>query len=92
MKHRFSWLSAIFTFTGTALFQQLSIAQDSTIRTTLTTDETLWYMQPWVWIVGGIAFLLILIALFSGGNRNKGTSRTDKVIITKTVRTESDVD
>ncbi|HMJ47274.1 MAG TPA: hypothetical protein VK498_08090 [Ferruginibacter sp.] len=71
----------------------LSVAQDTTksIKSVLTNDEDLWYMQPWVWVVGGVALLLLLIALFSG-KKNKSTNRTDKVIITKTVRTETDVD
>jgi phosphoglycerol transferase MdoB-like AlkP superfamily enzyme len=68
-------------------------AQDTTksVKSVLTNDEELWYMQPWVWVVGGVALLLLLIALFSG-KRNKAKNRTDRVIITKTVRTESDVD
>jgi len=74
------------------LSTHLSNAQDTTVTNILTSDEDLWYMQPWVWIVGGIALLLILISLFSGGRKSKAGSRTDKVIITKTVRTETDVD
>ena len=27
-----------------------------------------WYTQPWVWIVGGAVFLLLLVALLRGGN------------------------
>jgi hypothetical protein len=92
MKYRSARLTGLLTLAGTVLFQSLALAQDSTITTTMTTDETLWYMQPWVWVVGGIALLLILISLFSGGRKNNAKSRTDKVIITKTVRTESDVD
>ncbi|MDB5201775.1 MAG: hypothetical protein JWQ27_1184 [Ferruginibacter sp.] len=81
------FLSFLFASATTAL------AQDSTVTGVLTNDEALWYMQPWVWIAGGIAILLILIALFSkSGSKNKATSRTDKVIITKTIRTETDVD
>lgn len=26
-----------------------------------------WYTQPWVWIVGGAVFLLLLVALLRGG-------------------------
>ena len=74
--------------------QITSVAQDTTYSTSTTTSsENLWYMQPWVWVVGGIVLLLLLIALFSGGkSKNKNNTRTDKVIITKTVRTETDVD
>ena len=28
-----------------------------------------WYAQPWVWIVGGAVFLLLLVALMRGGSR-----------------------
>ncbi len=75
------------------LMQMIVFAQDTTMVTTTTTTtnpETLWYMQPWVWIAGGIALLLILIALFSGGKKDRSKSRTDRVIITKTIRTETD--
>ena len=69
-----------------------AFCQDTTYSTSTTTaSETLWYLQPWVWIVGGVILLFLLIALFSGGKKNNNTTRTDKVIITKTVRTETDV-
>ncbi len=72
----------------------VSFAQDTTYSTSTTTaSEELWYLQPWVWVVGGVILLLLLIALFSGGKKkNNNNTRTDKVIITKTVRTETDVD
>ncbi len=28
-----------------------------------------WYQQPWVWIVGGLVFILLLVALLKGGGR-----------------------
>lgn len=28
-----------------------------------------WYQQPWVWIVGGAVFILLLVALIRGGGR-----------------------
>ena len=30
-----------------------------------------WYSQTWVWIVGGLVFILLLVALLRGGNSNK---------------------
>lgn len=77
------------------LMQMMVFAQDTTLVTTTTTTtnpETLWYMQPWVWIAGGAALLLILIAMFSGKRKDRAKSRTDRVIITKTIRTETDAD
>ncbi len=89
------WYILIFIFLGS---QYSALSQDTTttkerVTEVLTNDEALWYMQPWVWVVGGVALLLLLIAMFSGGRKKeKSTSRTDKVIITKTVRTETDVE
>jgi hypothetical protein len=75
------------------LTQFITMAQDTTYSTSTTTaSEELWYMQPWAWIAGGVVLLLLLIALFSGGKKKDNSTRTDKVIITKTVRTETDVD
>ncbi|MEO5966754.1 MAG: hypothetical protein ABIP68_05615 [Ferruginibacter sp.] len=62
-------------------------AQDSTsVTTTSTLTESTWYAQPWVWLVGGVVLLLLLIAIFSGGKK----SSTDRVTVTKTVRSESE--
>ena len=81
------------------LSQAIVFAQDSTVNasqsTTTTTTHTtaqtdIWYMQPWVWIAGGILFILLLLAMFRGGSNN--ASSTDKVTVTKTVRRESESD
>ena len=77
----------IMLFVITHSFAQDTVAY-STTTTTTTQDQ--WYMQPWAWVAGGVAILLILIALFSGNKKSK--SRTDRVIITKTVRSETDID
>ncbi len=57
----------------------LSFAQDTAVsRTTITTKETTsteFYMQPWVWVVGGAVLLIILVALFRG-NSNTTTKTT----------------
>lgn len=29
-----------------------------------------WYSQTWVWIVGGLVFILLLVALLRGGGNN----------------------
>lgn len=33
-------------------------------------DNGGWYSHPWVWIVGGLVFILLLVALLRGNNRN----------------------
>ena len=76
-----------------SLFQAIAWAQDSTVsssRTTTTTEQTTWYTQPWVWVVGGAVFLLLIVALVRS-NSSSGTSdsRTDKVTYTKTTETDN---
>ena len=91
-------LKSEITFLISLFFCLLSgylAAQDtlvSTNKVATTTTEEQWYLQPWVWIVGGAVLLLILIAMFSGNKNNVPAGRTDRVTVTKTVRTETDVD
>ena len=54
------------------LLQTLSYGQDGgsgSVTTTTHTETQTWYTQPWVWIVGGAVFVLILVALLSGGGK-----------------------
>ncbi len=80
-----------------AMCQFMVWAQDSTstavsTTTSSTTTEQTWYTQPWVWIVGGAALLLLIVALMRGNNNNNdGTGRTDRVTVTKSVKTDSDI-
>ena len=75
----------VFMLILLTLTQAVVWAQDgastssSTTQTTTTTTETTqdWYTQPWVWIVGGAVFILILIALLRGNSSsNTEVSRT----------------
>ncbi len=88
---------AIVTILMLTFMQALAFAQDSTgggssssssTTSTTTTTET-WYTQPWVWIVGGAVLLLLIVALMRG-NSNSDT-RSDKVTVTKSVKTDTDV-
>jgi len=35
----------------------------------LNKDNQQWYTQPWVWIVGGAIFILLLVALLKSGRK-----------------------
>ena len=63
-----------------AIMNSYAWAQDSsgssshTVTTeTTSTTTTEWYAQPWVWIVGGAVFIIILIALLRGNSRKDTT-------------------
>ena len=49
-----------------------------------------WYASPWVWVVGAAVFIILLIALTSGGRSRSSSGSTDKVTVTKTVRRDTD--
>ncbi len=80
--------------------QSIAWAQDSvtsnsssskTVTTTTTTTQN-WYAQPWVWVVGGVVLILLIVALVRGGSRSTTeASRTDKVTVTRSTSTDRDV-
>ena len=81
---RYAFVLILLTLT-----QALAWAQDSasTATTTTTTQTTTtetheWYTQPWVWVVGGAVFILLIVALVRG-NSSSSTRSTDKVTVTK---------
>lgn len=55
--------------------QTISFAQDGggggKVDVNITKSSDNWYAQPWVWIVGGAVFILLLVALMrSNSNRD----------------------
>lgn len=65
----------------------------TTTRTTdvnITTDSGAWYTQPWVWIVGAAAFILLLVALLSSGKSRNRATTTDRVTVKKTIERDTD--
>ena len=38
------------------------------VNVSITKDNGNWYTQPWVWIIGGAVFLLLLVALLRNNN------------------------
>ncbi len=65
-------LKSFLAFIMLCLVQTVAFAQDKKVEVDITTDKGggNWYAQPWVWIVGGAVFLLLLVALMRG-NSNK---------------------
>lgn len=48
-------------------------------------DTANWYASPWLWVLGAAVFIILLVALTSGGSRRRGGSG-EKLTVTKTVR------
>ncbi len=50
-----------------------SFAQDKKVDIDINTkpENSNFFMQPWVWIVGGAVFLLLLVALLRSNSSNK---------------------
>lgn len=78
------------------LMQLVVWAQEETTTTTSTrkvdvevTSNENWYAAPWVWIVGAALFILLLVALVSGGRSRSASG--DRVTYTRTVERDTDV-
>ena len=89
---------AFLTFLMLTFIQTIVWAQDTTRSSSssstsvkVTKEGADWYAQPWVWVVGGAVLILLLVALLSGGRSRSTAGRTDKVTVTKTRSTDSDV-
>ena len=50
----------------------LTFAQDKGLDVDINVKkDNEWYQQPWVWIIGGAVFILLLVALLRGGERKE---------------------
>jgi putative copper export protein len=78
-----SMFRSLLTFLVLFGLQFTLLGQDTTrssTKTTTTTTTTTWYTQPWVWVVGAVVLLIIVIALTRGSNfpndgKNNGRQR-----------------
>jgi hypothetical protein len=57
-----------------SLVSVVAIAQDST-NVSGGDSSGSWYRQPWIWVVGGVVFLLLIIAMLRGSNRQATNER-----------------
>ena len=49
----------------------ITLAQDKGLDVDINVKkENDWYQQPWVWIVGGAVFVLLLVALLRGNRKD----------------------
>lgn len=57
----------------TALIAVQSWAQDKGLDVDIDVNkkDSDWYQQPWVWIVGGAVFIIIIVALLKGSGKKE---------------------
>ena len=84
-------MKSIYLTLMTTLLSIVVFAQEKTTEVDINVnkDENTanWYASPWVWIVGAAVFIILLVALTSGGRSKRG----DRVTVSKTVERDSDV-
>lgn len=62
------WMATIIA----CLFSVIAFAQEKGLDVDIDINkEREWYQQPWVWIVGGAIFILLLAAILRGGGRKE---------------------
>lgn len=63
----FRWAHSMLALALMLLFALKLFAQDKKVDVDINVGkEANWYTQPWVWIVGGAVFILLLVALLRG--------------------------
>jgi len=68
-------MALVLFLEGIAFAQDSAVSSSSTTTTTTSSSGTT--IQPWMWIVGGIIVLVIIIALVSGRSKDR------EVVVTK---------
>ncbi len=61
-----------FLFFITTILAIQSWAQDKKVDVDIDLNKDSgsdWYQQPWVWVVGGAIFILLLVAMLKGGGK-----------------------
>ena len=64
-----AFLMVLLSITAAISYAQDSVTSAVSTTASSTTETTMWYAEPWVWVVGGAVFLLLLVALLKSGGK-----------------------
>ena len=76
-------LSGVYAFAQDNSGSSQTTSTHTSTTTSGADNAAMWYTAPWVWVVGIVVLLLILVAIFSGKKNSK-----NEVIRTTRVTTE----
>ncbi len=64
-------ISKISLFILGSFMSTLVFAQEKGLDVNIDVNKhnDTWYQQPWVWVVGGAIFILLLVAMLRGGKK-----------------------
>ncbi len=63
--------NSILLLVTNLFYSVVTFAQDKTVDVNISTGKGGgFFSSPWVWVVGGAVFILLLVALLRGGNKN----------------------
>ena len=85
-----AYLTFLTILASVVLFAQEK-GTDINVDINKNSDSADWYASPWVWVVGAAVFIILLVALTSGGRSRSSSGTKDKVTVTKTVSRDTDV-
>jgi hypothetical protein len=72
MKKISRYLQNILSVLALVIISAPAFAQDKGVDINVDVNKNdEWYKQPWVWIVGGAIFILLLVALLRGSGSKK---------------------
>lgn len=70
-------LKKSLTAAALLLFQSYAWAQDKKLDVNVDVGKggggggtTTWYASPWAWVIGGAVFVIVLVAILSGRNKD----------------------
>ena len=70
MKKHIRQILGFFSIIFLSMASVMTYAQDKGLDVDINVKkETEWYQQPWVWIVGGAVFILLLVAILRSGSK-----------------------
>jgi apolipoprotein N-acyltransferase len=71
LRHMYQ-LKALIILVTLSVLDKISWAQEKSTDINVNISKgSAWYTQPWVWIVGGAVFILLLAAIMRGGGRDR---------------------